>query len=198
MSNIRIMDSELGKFAAVFSDPRRSALLKQLEYKIELFTFGEPRRDHAANSAAFEEKTMGLFGLLGAWERQQQDKKSIGPPPPRPGPLGRTGQASSLPRRTQLHDRWRYSPLTDPYHRRPEPAAHSAQADLERDEADDLSIALRLLGKQGKLSRLILHKELMSERLYGGPEGNTQLPVGGGGLARCAWFIANFSRRRRA
>ncbi|KAI1080646.1 hypothetical protein F5B20DRAFT_589023 [Whalleya microplaca] len=74
-AHIKLFSFDLPRFAAIFATPRRRALLRRLDYDLELPTYSEAdigqfetAHDHSANVYAFIVAVKHLFLLLKQWE----------------------------------------------------------------------------------------------------------------------------------
>lgn len=76
LSKLKLKSSDLSTFASVFADPRRRALLRRLEFTVEMPTHGDSRDDHAANEAASTASLEALTSLLSSWETQRDAEES--------------------------------------------------------------------------------------------------------------------------
>ncbi|KAI0881466.1 uncharacterized protein GGS22DRAFT_196418 [Annulohypoxylon maeteangense] len=68
LSSIKLKDTELDTFAAIFAATRRRALLRHLNYNVSLPTYGDSRYGFAQNQAALENSILKLLDILKDWD----------------------------------------------------------------------------------------------------------------------------------
>ncbi|KAI3331382.1 hypothetical protein F4824DRAFT_475601 [Ustulina deusta] len=76
-SSIKLRDTELATFAAIFAVSRRRALLRHLEYNVSLATHGDSRHDFAQNQAALKNSVLKLLNVLKDWDNDVGAKLTL-------------------------------------------------------------------------------------------------------------------------